>query len=353
MTEKATSGNFFEDFRLGAVIRHPIPRQIAGGETALYIALTGSRFALNCGDLFAQSLGLPAAPLDDLLLFHLVFARSVGDISRNAIANLGYAEGRFGDFVYPGDTLVAESTILGLKENAAGDSGIVYVRTLGRNQKGATILDFRRWVMVRKRNAESPASAPEVPRFAAALGANDLALPAGLDLTRYDREASGSPYLWEDYAIGEKIDHGEGMTLEEADHMMATRLYQNNARVHFDAYAQRAGRWGRRLVYGGHVLSLARALSWNGLANLFRIAAINGGRHVAPVFAGDTLYAWSEVLDKAPLAGRRDLGALRLRLVAAKDRPCADFPGPDATGKYPGSVVLDFDYWGLMPRRVD
>ena len=74
------------------------------------------------------------------------------------------------------------------------------------------------------------------------------------------------------------------------------------------------------------MISLARALSFNGLANAFHIAAINGGRHVAPLFAGDTVFAWSEVLDKSELPGRSDVGALRLRTVATRDRPCADFP---------------------------
>ena len=116
------------------------------------------------------------------------------------------------------------------------------------------------------------------------------------------------------------------MTVEEAEHQIATRLYQNTAQVHFNQSRQRKGRFGRRLIYGGHVISLARALSFNGLANAFHIAAINGGRHVAPLFAGDTVYAWSEVLDKAELPGRDDVGALRLRTVATKDQPCADFP---------------------------
>ena len=74
------------------------------------------------------------------------------------------------------------------------------------------------------------------------------------------------------------------------------------------------------------MISLARALSFNGLANAFHMLAINGGRHVAPLFAGATVYAWSEVLAKADLPKRSDVGALRLRIVATKDRPCADFP---------------------------
>ena len=129
--------------------------------------------------------------------------------------------------------------------------------------------------------------------------------------------------------MGEKIDHVDGMTLEEAEHQIATRLYQNTAKVHFNQHTRRKGRFGKRLVYGGVVISLARALSFNGLANAFHLAAINGGRHVAPCFAGDTVYAWSEVLEKAEIPGRTDVGALRTRLVAVKNNDCADFPAEE------------------------
>jgi 2-methylfumaryl-CoA hydratase len=137
--------------------------------------------------------------------------------------------------------------------------------------------------------------------------------------------------------------------VEEAEHQIATRLYQNTARVHFNQFAEAQGRFGRRLVYGGHVISLARALSFNGLANAFHVAGINGGRHVAPLFAGDTVFAWSEVLDVAALPGRGDVGALRLRTVATKDRQCDDFPDKTGGGDDP-AVILDLDYWVLMPR---
>jgi 2-methylfumaryl-CoA hydratase len=168
----------------------------------------------------------------------------------------------------------------------------------------------------------------------------------------YDLALAGSPHVWEDYAKGERIDHVDGMTLEEGDHMTATRLYQNNAKVHFNQHAESKGRFGKRLIYGGHIISLARALSFNGLANAFRVLSLNGGRHVNPSFAGDTIYAWSEVLDVIELPGRGDVGALRLRTIATKDRPCADFPGPAADGKYPAAVVLDLDYTVLLPRRA-
>ena len=64
--------------------------------------------------------------------------------------------------------------------------------------------------------------------------------------------------------MGETIDHVDGITVEEAEHQIATRLYQNTARIHFDQFAEAKGRFGRRLIYGGHVISLARALHSTG-----------------------------------------------------------------------------------------
>jgi 2-methylfumaryl-CoA hydratase len=205
--------------------------------------------------------------------------------------------------------------------------------------------------MVRKRDPALPAPEAVVPELPPAVDPADLIVPAGLRPGRYDTALAGSPYLWDDYEVGEKIDHLDGMTVEEADHMLATRLYQNAARVHFNQHAEQGGRFGRRIVYGGHVISLVRSLSFNGLANAFKVAAVNGGRHVAATFAGDTVYAWSEVLDKVALPGRAGLGMLRLRTVATKDRPCGDFPYKNAEGRYDPAVVLDLDYDVLMPAR--
>ena len=351
MSDKTNRGNFFEDFVPGQVLRHATPRTVTEGEIALYTALYGNRFALHSSDMFAMALGYDGMPVDDMLVFHIVFGKTVPDISLNAVANLGYADGRFGVPVYPGDTLSAQSDVIGVKENSNGKTGVVWVRTTGTNQRGEEVLSYVRWVMVRKGDEAAPAPAPLIPDLPAAVAAEDLALPESLNLAAYDEIAAGSAHFWDDYAVGEKIDHVDGMTLEEAEHMLATRLYQNTAKVHFDLHAQKGGRFGKRLIYGGHIISLARGLSYNGLANAFHIAAINGGRHVAPSFAGDTVYAWSEVLDKAALPGRDDVGALRLRLVAAKDHPCADFPLTDADGKDHPAVVLDVDIWALMPRR--
>lgn len=338
---KTSAGRFFEDYAVGQVIEHAVPRTASGGERALYHALYPARHALYSSDEFARDCGLPAAPLDDLIVFHTVFGKSVPDISLNAVANLGYAEGRWLKQVYPGDTLTSMSEVIGVKQNSNGKSGVVWVRTTGGNQRGEDVVDYIRWVMVKKRG-DGPAPDPVIPSLRDSVPPGDLMIPAGLDFSTYDFGQAGERHVMGDYAIGEKIDHVDGVTIEEAEHMLATRLWQNTAKVHFDASAREDG---KRLIYGGHIISLARALSFNGLANAQMIVALNGGAHANPCFAGDTVRAWSEVLDAAPMDGH-GVGAIRLRLVATKGEPFA-LKGED--GRYLPDVLLDLDYWALMP----
>ena len=345
---KSNPGNFFEDFSPGQVIAHATPRTLSEADAALNIALTGSRYALFSADSFAQNCGLPGAPIDPLLVFHTVFGKTVPDISLNAVANLGYAEGHFLAPVYPGDTLNAVSEVLGVKANSNGKTGVVTVRTTGFNQEELPVLSYVRWVMVNKRDAaaQTTDSPPQTP--APFVKSSELMLPPALDFSTYDFALAGSIHTFNDYEIGEKIDHVDGMTVEEAEHQLATRLYQNTAKVHFDALAQKESRFGKRLIYGGVAISLARALAFNGLANAQLMLAINGGRHVNPLFAGDTVYAWSEVLDKDDLG---EAGALRLRLVALKNQPATNFTYKLDDGSYADNVILDFDYWAAIPKR--
>ena len=342
---KTNPGRFFEDYSLGEVIAHAVPRTVSGGERALYHALYPARHALYSSDEFARACGLKAAPMDDLITFHTVFGKTVPDISLNAIANLGYAEGRWRKPVWPGDTLRSESEVIGLKQNSNGKSGVVWVRTRGLNQQGEAVMDYVRWVMVRKRHAGTAAPETVVPDLQKTVPAADLIVPAGLDFSNYDFTLAGEPHRWGDYAVGEKIDHVDGVTVEEAEHMLATRLWQNTAKVHFDATNREDG---KRLIYGGHVISLARALSFNGLANAQVIVALNAGAHANPCFSGDTVRAWSEVLDTAETTAP-GVGAIRLRLVAVK-HGAPEFALKGEDGTYLPDVLLDLDYWALMPK---
>ena len=346
-------GNFFEDLRPGQRLVNPVPRTITDGDTALYIALTGDREPLRCSDEFARSLGFARAPVHDMLVFHIVFGRAVGEISLNSPGNLGYADLRFLRPVFTGDTLRAETETLGWRETSKGDTGVVWVRTTGFNQRDEEVLRFYRWVMVNKREPAVATGADDAPEMAAEASLEHVAFPR---IERFDAAATGGTAFWEDYAPGQRIVHPQGMTIEEAEHQMATRLYQNTARVHFNQLQQASSRQGRRIVYGGHVISVAHALSYDGLENVVAMAAWNAGSHTAPTFAGDTLFAWTEVLERIDL-GRDDLGVLRLRLVAVTNvDPSAEdvalrVVGEDGRERYGPSVVLDLDYVALMPRR--
>ena len=339
-------GYFFEDYEVGRRFRHPVPRTLTEGDAALYIALTGARQPLHCSAPLARAMGHRACPIDDFLVFNVAFGKTVPDISYNAVANLGYADVRFLEPVYAGDTLACESEVIGTKGNSSGRSGVVYVRSRATNQEGREVLAWARWVMVSARgSAAGAARVPELP-----LAVASLAVPAFLAPAALDPRATGGERLWDDYVQGEAIDHPGGMTLEESDPMLATRLYQNTARIHFDAFLARGNQFGRRLIYGGHVMSVCRALSHDGLENAFAIAAIHGGAHANPTFAGDTLYCRHVVLAREEIPGRRDLGALRLRMIGVKNHALGELPALKPGEKNP-AVVLELDYSVLIPRR--
>lgn len=352
---KATTGNYFEDFETGQRLEHAVPRTLTEGDASLYIALTADRYPLHCDAEFARSLGFQRETINDLLVFHTVFGKSVPDVSLNAVANLGYADLRFGVPVYPGDTLRASSTVLGRRESRGGDTGVVWVRTTGLNQRDEEVLTFIRWVLVNKRDTSENTGVDDPPSTPEAVDSGALEVPDTLDLSRFSTEVTGGRAWWEDYEPGERIHHIEGVAIEEAEQQMAARLYQNTARAHFNAHALQGTRFGRRVIYGGHVISVARALSFNGLENAVRVLAFNAGTHSNPTFAGDTLFAWTDVIERIDL-GRPDAGALRLRLVGVKnaephveDQP---FKVADEDGRerYHPNVVLDLDYTVLMPR---
>lgn len=352
---KVSTGRFFEDFGIGQHIVHALPRTLHGGDIALYMALTGDTPPLASSTGLARSLGFARELIPDLLVFHIVFGKSVPDISHNATANMGYADVRFLRPVYPGDTLLAESEVIGLREVSSGEAGVVYVRTRGTNQKGQDVLSFVRWVMVPKRDREQARGTNNVPQLPAVVAPDRLPVPDAMNLQRFPdlAWAFGSTARWDDYAPGERLDHTDAMTIEEADHVQATRLYHNTAQVHFDAHAAKASKFGRRVVYGGHVISVAMGLARNGLNTALRIAAWNGGAHVAPTFAGDTLRAFTQVIECAEVPGRKDVGAVRLRLSAVKNVEASELGQvpPLLSGTKDPRIVLELDYWALLPRR--
>ena len=87
-------------------------------------------------------------------------------------------------------------------------------------------MSFVRWVMVRKRQPNKSSFEPAVPKLKEFVASADLVIPSNLNFSSYNTVLSGSSYIYDDYKIGEFIDHTDGVTMTDAEHMMATRLWQ-------------------------------------------------------------------------------------------------------------------------------
>ena len=342
---KNFKSRYFEDYNINDNINHSVPRTITEGDISIYLATTGSRFAINYSQEFSKDIGFKKIPVDDILLFHMVFGRTVPDLSLNAIANLGYAEVIFHKPVFVGDTVSASSKIIGLKENSNKKTGTVFVKSVGTNQHGENVLSYYRWVMMRKKKMgmidSFQNSIPELPEK---VPTKKFVVPSNLKIENWCITKTGSPFFFNDYEIGEEIHHLDGQTIEEAEHQLATRLYQNNARVHFNHHVEKQGRFGKRIIYGGYIISLARAISCNGLANAFKLVAIHSGKHSAPTFSGDTIYAWSKILGKEKINDK--IGCLMIRTIASKNNSEMSFPDKNQLSE---NIVLDLEYSVLMP----
>lgn len=339
---KGNLTNYFEDFSIGQEFACPTPRILTHADRVAYIMYTGDRTPRFC-----DSNGL----VHPLIVFHTVLGQTVRQVSLNAQANLGYAELVWRKPVTVGDEIRTSARVIGLKENSNQQTGIVYVATTGFNQRDEVVLEYVRWVMVKK-NRESATRylhEPVAPALATSVSIDRLSAHS---LDQCSPGQSGGHFVFEDYQVGERIFHGDGMTINASDHMGFTRLYQNSARVHFDGILMN----GRPLVYGGLPLSIGYAQAFNGLENRLGIAAINSGTHAHPTYSGDTLFAFTDVLERADCTSR--VGALRLRLVVVKN----ELPHPadpfnikvhDTGGKkvYQSKIVLDLDYWEFVVKR--
>ena len=191
---KTNPGNFFEDFSIGQVIQHATPRTVTEGDRALYGSLYPTRFSIPSAAPNAAAVGLDPHPVEELIGFHIAFGKTVPDISLNAVANLGYAEGRFRVPVVPGDTLRTTSTVTGLKQNSNGKTGVVYVHSVATNQRDEVAIEWSRWVMVKKRDVDAPAPETVIPDLTDVVAAGDLVIPAGLNFSDYDFVAAGEPH---------------------------------------------------------------------------------------------------------------------------------------------------------------
>lgn len=349
-----TAGLHFEDFQLNQVLVHGVPRTITEADCTLYTALTGSRFALHCATTVAHVAGFETTPIDNFLVFHIAFGKTVNDVSLNAVANLGYAEVVFKRPAFTGDTIKVVSEVIGLKENSSGKTGVVYVQSTAFNQDDKIVVSFKRWVMVHKKDYARSCPKTVLPNLAKQVDIEQQYIPKQLDLNNWPDFVSDDQLRASDFTVGDVLFHRDGITINDSDHSLATRLYQNNARVHFDQHLMNESPQGKRLVYGGHIISLCRSLSYNGLGNGVWLSAIHSGSHCNPSFAGDTIYAQSKILDIHNINDRNDIALVKVNMLGLKNNNTTKFDElltvTNESKKYHQDVVLDIEMTLIMAR---
>jgi acyl dehydratase len=329
----SVAGPYFEDFEHGQVFEDAPALTLTDGHAAVHQALTGDRMRLPLDAELSRAVTGAERPLaHPNLVCDVAIGQSTGPTQR-VLGNLFYRGLILLTPVQVGDTLRTRTEVVALKQNsrrpASPATGLVALRITTQNQRDERVLDFWRCPMIPLRDAE--ADTGHADRFDE--------IPADLELARV---VDAAPSQW-DFEPLRAVTPGEhfgdlepGMTFEVEGRDTVTaapelaRLTLNVAKAHTDA----AGSiHGRRLVYGGHTISIAAAHLSRALPGVATIVAWRDCDHLGPVFEGDVLSTAIEVEATHELAGT-EAGLLDLRMRVAADR-----------GEGEAAPVLD---WGAI-----
>jgi 2-methylfumaryl-CoA hydratase len=320
------TGNFLEDFRPGQIFRHKLGKTVTEGLFTAFteFAMTTSPLAKNAR--YARAHGFAGLVVPPGLGMLIAFSQTVEDVSENARANLEYIDMRFGAPLYVGDTVEVETKVLGVKSSASRPNlGVVHVQSTARKNVGAPdeaiVLTWQRKVQVYKRDEKALLHPGEVAPDAVAC---ELVLPPyqrGQDYKSLAHLSSPNSYF-EDFEPGTRIEHSRGRTMT-SEHIHLTAVLDNTSQVHCNQFMidldpkQYVG--GQLIIFGGIPFVLCLGLSSPDVGdNALGDLVYKTGRHTAPLFAGDTVFAATEVLAKRELPGRPDLGIVDTRLLGHK-----------------------------------
>jgi 2-methylfumaryl-CoA hydratase len=307
-------GHFLEDFEPGAIYRHKLGKTITEGLFAIFTDFSMTANPLNKSVPYAQAYGYPGMVVNPGLVMLVVFSQSVEDVSENARANLEYIDMRFGVPVCVGDTLEAETLVLGVRPSSKSKTlGVVHVQTTGRNQRGEVVLTFQRKVQVWKRDEDAKVAKGEV-------APKDI--PVALAIPPYDPKGryrdlahfSSPDTYFEDFTPGDTLEHTRARVVT-TDHIMLTGILDNTSQVHCNQWMveENPDRFvgGQLIVFGGIPFNLCLGISSADVAdNALADIRYATGRHTAPIFAGDTVFASTEITGARDFDGRPDLGIL-------------------------------------------
>lgn len=311
-------GPYFEDFAVGQVFDDAPALTLTSGHAALHQALTGDRLRLALDAELSR-----AVTRDERQLAHpnlvcdVAIGQSTGPTQR-VLGNLFYRGLVLLSPVFLGDTLYTRTRVVALKQNRVREprpaTGLVALRIHTENQHGVPVLDFWRCPMIPLRVPTAETGHDQSFDF----------IPEDLDP---DRVRHAVPSGWRLHELRDRVpgehfaDVAEGTVWEIGGRDTVTgapelvRLTLNLAAAHSDAGATPHG---RRLVYGGHTISIAASHATRALPNLATIVAWHGCDHLGPVFEGDILRTELTLESKHALeqGGLLDLRAL---VWAARD----------------------------------
>jgi len=319
------TGNFLEDFRVGQVFRHKGGKTVNEGLFNAFTEFNMTTNPLSKNREYARLLGFDDIVCPPGLVMNVVFSQTVEDISENARANLEYIDMRFGAPVYPGDTLEAETTILGVTPSSKDpDRGVVHVASVGRKQSGDVVLAFERKVQVWKGDVAAPVeNATLADRPAVECSPS---IPAYEPSRRYADKAhlSNRDTYFEDFKAGDVYEHSRGRMVTD-EHIALTAQLDNTSQVHCNQHLIDSNPdkyiGGRLIIYGGIPFNLCLGISCPDIAdNALADVVYTTGRHVGPLFSGDTVFAATEIRETRDYPGREDLGLLAVTLRGHKFR---------------------------------
>lgn len=319
------TGNFLEDFRPGQVLRHKGGKTVNEGLFNAFTEFNMTTNPLAKNREYARLYGYDDIVCPPGLVMNVVFSQTVEDVSENARANLEYINMRFGAPVYPGDTLEAETTILGVTPSSKDpDRGVVHVASLGRKQTGDVVIAFERKVQVWKGDIAAPVQeatiaekpvvecTPWLPPYDASRGYKAKA------------HLSNRDTYFEDFQAGDVYEHSRGRKITE-EHIALTAQLDNTSQVHCNQHLidQNPDKYigGQLLIYGGLPFNLCLGVSCPDIGdNALADVIYTTGRHTSPLFAGDTVFASTEIRACRDYPGRPDLGLLAVTLRGHKFR---------------------------------
>jgi 2-methylfumaryl-CoA hydratase len=353
------TGHFLEDFQPGQVFRHKGGKTVTEGlfTTFTEFSMTTNPLAKNAR--YARAHGFEGLLCPPGLVMLVAFSQTVEDVSENARANLEYIDMRFGAPVYVGDSIEVETKVIGVRPSSSRPNlGIVHVQSTARKNvdeaNEAVVATWQRKVQVYKGSDAAEIHPGEIEPDSVPC---ELWLPPYQEDRDYKRLAhlSNADTYFEDFEPGTRIEHSRGRTITD-EHIYLTAILDNTSQVHCNQYMidldpeQYVG--GQLIIFGGIPFVLCLGLSCPDVAdNSLGDLAYRTGRHTAPLFAGDTVFAATEILGKRDHSGRTDLGVLETRLLGHKFVRDAGKQHADAPNGWKKVPIFELEREVVVKRR--